>query len=112
MLERLGHTVTVASHGGEAVKAVQTQPFDVVMMDVQMPEMDGLEATKCIRAWEAGQSRIPIIALTAHAMASQRDECLAAGMDSFLSKPVLFEALKLELERIQSKNAESIKLVS
>jgi signal transduction histidine kinase/DNA-binding response OmpR family regulator len=104
MLERLGHSVTLARDGGEAVNAVQTLPLDLVMMDVQMPTMDGLEATKCIRTWEAGRAHIPIIALTAHAMASQRDECLAAGMDSFLTKPILFDALKLEIERVKFEN--------
>jgi CheY-like chemotaxis protein len=79
---------------------VKTAPFDLIMMDVQMPEMDGLEATRRIRELEAGKAHVPIIALTAHAMDSHREECLAAGMDSFLAKPILFEALKLQIERL------------
>jgi signal transduction histidine kinase/CheY-like chemotaxis protein len=100
MLERLGHTVALANDGKEALSAIKTASFDLVMMDVQMPEMDGLEATRCIREWEAGKTRIPIIALTAHAMNSHREECLAAGMDSFLAKPILLESLKLQIERL------------
>jgi CheY-like chemotaxis protein len=98
MLERLGHTVALANDGKEALSAIKTASFDLIMMDVQMPEMDGLEATRRIREWEAGKTRIPIIALTAHAMDSHRQECLAAGMDSFLAKPILLEALKLQIE--------------
>jgi CheY-like chemotaxis protein len=100
MLERLGHTVTLASDGKEALSAIKTGSFDLIMMDVQMPEMDGFEATRRIREWEAGKTRIPIIALTAHAMDSHREECLAAGMDSFLAKPILLESLKLQIERL------------
>jgi len=98
MLERLGHTVALANDGKEALSAIKTASFDLIMMDVQMPEMDGLEATRRIREWEAGKTRIPIIALTAHAMDSHREECLAAGMDSFLAKPILLESLKLQIE--------------
>ena len=100
MLERLGHTVTLANDGKEALSAIKTASFDLIMMDVQMPEMDGFEATRRIREWEAGKIHIPIIALTAHAMDSHREECLAAGMDSFLPKPILLESLKLQIERL------------
>jgi CheY-like chemotaxis protein len=100
MLERLGHKVAVANDGKEALAAIKTTSFDLVMMDVQMPEMDGFEATQRVREWEAGKTHIPIIALTAHAMDSHREECLTAGMDSFLAKPILLESLKLELERL------------
>ncbi len=100
MLERLGHSVALANDGKEALSAFKTASFDLIMMDVQMPEMDGLEATRRIREWEAGKTRIPIIALTAHAMNSHREECLAAGMDSFLAKPILLESLKLQIERL------------
>ncbi len=100
MLERLGHTVALANDGKEALSAMKTASFDLIMMDVQMPEMDGFEATRRIREWEAGKTHIPIIALTAHAMDSHREECLAAGMDSFLAKPILLEALKHQIERL------------
>jgi CheY-like chemotaxis protein len=100
MLERLGHTVALAGDGKEALAAIKAAAFDLVLMDVQMPEMDGFEATRRVREWETGRTRIPIIALTAHAMDSHREECLAAGMDSFLAKPILLESLKLELERL------------
>jgi signal transduction histidine kinase/DNA-binding response OmpR family regulator len=100
MLERLGHTVTLANDGKEALSAIKTASFDLIMMDVQMPEMDGFEATRRIREWEAGKIHIPIIALTAHAMDSHREECLAAGMDSFLPKPILLDSLKVQIERL------------
>ena len=100
LLERLGHTVTLANHGREALEFIHAQAFDLILMDVQMPEMDGLEATRGVRDWEAGRMRVPIIALTAHAMDSHREECLAAGMDSFITKPIRFEALKIEIERL------------
>jgi signal transduction histidine kinase/CheY-like chemotaxis protein len=100
MLERLGHTVALTSNGREALEAVQAHGFDLVLMDVQMPEMDGLEAAQKIRRWEAGKTRTPIIALTAHAMDSHREECLAAGMDSFITKPIRYDSLKSEIERL------------
>jgi signal transduction histidine kinase/CheY-like chemotaxis protein len=98
MLEKRGHSVTLAENGKLAVAALQHRRFDVVLMDVQMPEMDGFEATAQIRALESARSeRTPIIALTAHAMKGYREECLAAGMDDYLTKPVdaeqLFETL-------------------
>jgi signal transduction histidine kinase/DNA-binding response OmpR family regulator len=90
LLERRGHKVTIAANGREAVAAVTSQPFDVVLMDVQMPEMGGFEATTAIRALEADRHapRMPIIAMTAHAMKGDRERCLAAGMDEYLTKPL------------------------
>ena len=89
LLERWGHKVTIAINGLEAVKAVQEGEFDLVLMDVQMPKMDGLEATREIRRLESltGQ-HITIIAMTAHAMTGDREKCIDAGMDEYLSKPV------------------------
>src|SRR3954470_22906939 len=90
LLERRGHKVTIATNGREAVTAVSASPFDVVLMDVQMPEMAGFEATSGIRALEAERhaARLPIIAMTAHAMKGDRERCLAAGMDEYLTKPL------------------------
>jgi PAS domain S-box-containing protein len=98
VMERWGHTVTVAANGKEAVDAWAVGRFDVILMDVEMPEMDGLQATAAIRQQERGLDRhIPIIAMTAHAMTGDRERCLAAGMDDYVSKPVrkrqLHEAL-------------------
>ena len=99
VLEHWGHQVVVANDGREAVELWQAQPFDLVLMDVQMPEMDGYEATQIIRQHEqATQSHVPIIALTAHALKGDREKCLAAGMDGYVAKPVrsheLYEAIR------------------
>jgi signal transduction histidine kinase/DNA-binding response OmpR family regulator len=89
LLERRGHQVTVAANGREAVEAVQRESFDLVLMDVQMPEMDGFEATATIRKAESGTGRrLPIFAMTAHAMKGDAERCCAAGMDGHLPKPI------------------------
>ncbi len=89
VLEKQGHAVVVVANGQEALQALDKDTFDLVLMDVQMPEMDGLEATRVIREREALTRRhIPIIALTAHAMKGDHDKCIAAGMDAYLSKPI------------------------
>jgi signal transduction histidine kinase/ActR/RegA family two-component response regulator len=97
-LEKRGHTVRVAGNGREAVEAWQAQRFDVVLMDVQMPEVDGFEATAAIRAREGAGRRTPIIAMTAHAMKGDRERCLAAGMDGYVTKPFQVEELFRALE--------------
>jgi signal transduction histidine kinase/DNA-binding response OmpR family regulator len=99
LLEKHGHTVTVAGNGYEAVHLLDREDFDLVLMDVQMPEMDGFEATAAIRVKESGTGRhIPIIAMTAHAMKGDQERCLQAGMDSYVPKPitpaVLFSAIE------------------
>jgi PAS domain S-box-containing protein len=89
LLSKRGHTVTVVGTGKEAIDHLDRGAFDVILMDVQMPEMGGLEATRIIRQREAGTGRhLPIVAMTAHTMRGDRDECLAAGMDAYISKPV------------------------
>jgi len=89
-----------ASNGREAVMAVQNQRFNAIVMDIRMPEVDGLEATRQIRAWEAGKGyRTPIIAVTASAMKGDRERCLEAGMDDYLTKPVLQDSLSVALEK-------------
>ncbi|MBC7897352.1 MAG: response regulator, partial [Cytophagaceae bacterium] len=90
LLAKRGHTIVAVTDGRQAVDAAARQTFDVALMDVQMPELDGLEATQAIRAAEAlsGGPRLPIIALTAHAMKGDREACLAAGMDGYLPKPI------------------------
>jgi CheY-like chemotaxis protein len=99
LLKRWGHTVTVVENGSEAVNTWANGGFDVILMDVQMPVMDGLEATQTIRSKEAGTNHhVPIIAVTAHAMTGDRDKCVAAGMDGYVTKPfkkqALYEALR------------------
>ena len=89
LLEKEGHQVVIAANGREAIAAWQKQRFDLILMDIQMPEMDGFSATSEIRRAEAGSGgRIPIVAMTAHAMTGDRERCLAAGMDDYLSKPI------------------------
>jgi CheY-like chemotaxis protein/anti-sigma regulatory factor (Ser/Thr protein kinase) len=89
ILSRLGHHVSVAANGAEAVAACKDQTFDVILMDVQMPVMDGFEATGIIREQQMQSGkRVPIIAMTAHAMKGDRERCLEAGMDEYLSKPI------------------------
>jgi two-component system, sensor histidine kinase and response regulator len=88
ILRKRGHAVTVANNGREAVDLFGSRRFDVGIMDVQMPTMDGLQATAAIRQMEDGAARLPIIALTAHALQGDRDRCLAAGADAYLAKPI------------------------
>jgi CheY-like chemotaxis protein len=89
ILEKQGHSVAVASNGVEALRAIGSESFDLVLMDVQMPVMDGIECTRAIRAAESGTGRhLPILAMTAHALNTDRERCLAAGMDLYISKPI------------------------
>jgi len=100
MLESRGHEVTVVNNGAEAVDRFETGAFDLILMDVQMPGMDGLEATRTIRGLETGDARIPIIAMTAHAMRGDREKCLEAGMDDYLSKPIQAQLLYAAVEGV------------
>jgi PAS domain S-box-containing protein len=95
IFEKLGYEVTVVNNGQDAVSAVRSRNFDLVAMDVQMPVMDGLEATAAIRAWEKTiGTHALIVAMTAHAMKDDRERCLAAGMDSYVSKPIRIKELQ------------------
>jgi signal transduction histidine kinase/DNA-binding response OmpR family regulator len=108
ILEKQGYSVVVAATGRQAMLSLEKQDFDLVLMDIQMPEMDGLEATAAIRANERGGKRIPIIALTAHAMAGDRERCFAAGMDGDISKPIRVTELVGEIDRLQNVDALSL----
>lgn len=89
LLEKKGHRVTIACNGKEALTALERQSFDVVLMDLQMPEMGGLEATNIVRQMEKGTGRhVPIVAMTARALRGDEERCLQAGMDGYVSKPV------------------------
>ncbi len=101
LLEGRGYRVTLAENGQLALDALAHASFAVVLMDMQMPVMDGLEATRRIRAREAasGLARTPIVAMTANAMQGDRERCLAAGMDDYLSKPINADELSRQLER-------------
>jgi CheY-like chemotaxis protein len=101
----MGYRADLASNGIEAVESVERQPYDVVLMDVQMPEMDGLEAARRITARHPNGERPRIVAMTANAMAGDREACLAAGMDDYITKPIRVEAL-VEALRQASQRSE------
>ncbi|MCX5873911.1 MAG: response regulator, partial [Deltaproteobacteria bacterium] len=103
LIQRMGHKVSIAQNGRQALEAIEREKFDVILMDVQMPEMDGLEATQAIRTRESliGRPRIPIIAMTAYAMAGDRDRCLEAGMDGYVSKPINAQELFETIENVE-----------
>jgi CheY-like chemotaxis protein/nitrogen-specific signal transduction histidine kinase len=104
ILERRGYSVVVAGDGKEALERLRKDTFDVVLMDVQMPEVDGLEATRAIRESEKSTGlHVPIIALTAHAMKDDQDRCVAAGMDGYLSKPVYSADLLAMIEALDKR---------
>jgi two-component system, sensor histidine kinase and response regulator len=105
-LEKLGHRVDIVGTGREAVEHWNAGGYDLILMDCQMPELDGYEATRAIRVQEAGRARVPIVALTAHAMKGADEHCLAAGMDAHLSKPLDREALDRCLTKFFGQTAE------
>ena len=120
MLEHLGHEVVLVGSGREAVDSASVDKFDCILLDVQMPEMDGMEAAILIRSIEvaAGRPHVPIIAITAHAMPGDREACLEAGMDGYLSKPIRIDDLGRALDEIDerqhgmSKTAEKSEIVA
>ena len=100
MLQRLGYRADVAANGLEVLAALQRQPYDIILMDVQMPELSGIETTRKLRERTANLTKRPwIIALTASAMPEDREQCLAVGMDDYLSKPLQPEELASALAR-------------
>ena len=103
LIQKMGHTVVLAANGREAVEAVQRGNFDIILMDVQMPEMDGYEATARIRDYEAREGRPPVIivATTAHAMSGDRELCLKAGMDGYVSKPICAAELSATIQQVE-----------
>jgi CheY-like chemotaxis protein len=108
MLERMGHTVSLAENGEEALKAMKRVEFDLALMDVQMPVMDGLEATKAYREWEKTTGKhLPMIAMTAYAMKGDEERCLAAGMDGYLPKPISAQRLYDVIEEMMDQSGKS-----
>ncbi|MBX7246241.1 MAG: response regulator, partial [Candidatus Sumerlaeaceae bacterium] len=99
MLQKVGCVVEVAANGREAVQMARQFPFDIIFMDCQMPDLDGYEATRAIRLDEAGMRHIPIVAMTANALEGDREKCIEAGMDDYISKPVKTEDIQVILER-------------
>ncbi len=107
LLQQMGYRADLASNGLEAIESVERQSYDVVLMDVQMPEMDGLEASRRITAqWPPGR-RPRIVAMTANAMQGDREECLAAGMDDYVTKPIRVDALVAALSQVPSRQDRS-----
>jgi CheY-like chemotaxis protein len=103
LLEKRGHSVSLARNGWEALALLEQRPFDIVLMDVMMPEMDGFEATRRIREKEKESgAHLAIIALTAHAMRGDREHCLNAGMDGYVSKPINLEELFSVIKNVLS----------
>jgi PAS domain S-box-containing protein len=109
LMQKRGHTVEVASNGREALEKFKLSDFDLLLMDVQMPELDGLETTAAIREIEKSEAgHIPIIAMTAHAMKGDRERCLAAGMDGYISKPFQIDELLKEIESLPQPISSAI----
>ncbi|MGI9073724.1 MAG: response regulator [Bryobacteraceae bacterium] len=107
VLESAGHRVWSAANGKEAAHNVQTEGFDLILMDMEMPNIDGLEATRAIRAAEAPSLHVPIYALTAHALPSDRDRCFAAGMDGFISKPIAVDEVLQLVSKLAAGTANT-----
>jgi CheY-like chemotaxis protein len=99
LLEKLGYSVEIAANGVEVLEKLVGRSYDCVLMDCQMPEMDGFAATAEIRKREGDYQRTPIVAMTAHAMQGDRERCIEAGMDEYVSKPISIEGLRQALER-------------
>jgi CheY-like chemotaxis protein/HPt (histidine-containing phosphotransfer) domain-containing protein len=109
-LGKQGHRVTHVSSGEEALRALEAEPFDVVLMDLEMPGLDGLDTARMIRGGRVGgESRdVPIVAMTAHALSGYREKCVAAGMDGYISKPVNFGELNKIIQRLIARNRKDL----
>jgi PAS domain S-box-containing protein len=106
MLQKLGYSVEVVENGRQALEKAKSDAFDLVFMDGHMPEMDGLVATRAIREWESDRGRrIPIIAMTAMAMQGDKEDCLKAGMDAFISKPITLQAIQDAIQQVMNTDA-------
>ena len=107
VLENAGHRMSVARDGAQALAAIRRERFDLVLVDVQMPVFDGLEATVTLREEEraSGGHRTPVIAMTASTMLGDRERCLAAGMDDYISKPIDIEQFRAMVERVKTRSA-------
>ena len=103
MLERLGYDAEAVSNGREVIKALEKSPYDLILMDISMPVLDGVEATRNIRKAESAGRRVPIIALTAHALPVDRERFLEAGMDDILIKPISRSSMRAVLEEIVNR---------
>ena len=113
MLAKHGHRVITVENGREALARLRTEPFDIILMDVQMPDIDGFEATAKIREEERTTgAHIPIVALTAHAMKGDRERCLAAGMDGYASKPFKLDELLKEIELVTDAASRNVSNLS
>ncbi len=107
MLQKYGHEVTIADNGKEALAALQSRDFDLILMDIQMPHLDGFQATEAIRRKEEKTgAHIPIVAMTAHAMKEDRGRCLAAGMDDYICKPIKPDLLMEVIQRVMNRAKE------
>lgn len=107
VMERLGHDLTIAENGVEAIRRLREDSFDLILMDIQMPLMDGIQATKVIRSFDEPWHDIPIVAVTAHAMDGHREAYMAAGMDGFVSKPFKIDVLVAEMERTTQRRVSA-----
>ncbi|HEX4808027.1 MAG TPA: ATP-binding protein [Bryobacteraceae bacterium] len=108
LIEKSGHSVVAVNNGRDAVERVDREHFDVVLMDVSMPEMDGLQATAVLRAKYPGSKRIPIVAMTAHALTGDREMCLRAGMDGYVAKPIKLDELFSAIDEVLAKDGSAV----
>jgi signal transduction histidine kinase/CheY-like chemotaxis protein len=108
LIEKRGHSVVAVSNGREAVERVERERFDLVLMDISMPEMDGLEATAVLRSKHSSEGRVPIIAMTGHALIGDREMCLRAGMDGYVSKPIMPDDLFLAIDAVLAKDYSAV----